>query len=251
MKRSNGSMSMKKLSWTYYGIAFDSSSLRRQRNPIITLKRFSSIRSDSNSNNIINPNNQQQLFEMPSNMIRIGNVERKQNHLSSCPSLIPSGYIKELVRMTTTGTNNNTRYDNIELNELIHLLPQTMIQHLQWIMIKDNIQQDIILIGVPGDNALYRKHLILSYAELMQREIEIVTLSSDITADYDLKQRREIIMNTNNGHTEVQYYNQGPVRSALYGRILLLDGGLQTVDRNVLPTLNNLLENREMNLDDG
>jgi MoxR-like ATPase len=44
--------------------------------------------------------------------------------------------------------------------------------------------------------------------------------------------------------------HQAPVRAALHGRLLILDG-LEKAERNVLPTLNNLLENRELSLDDG
>ncbi|KAL0082790.1 AAA domain-containing protein [Phycomyces blakesleeanus] len=40
------------------------------------------------------------------------------------------------------------------------------------------------------------------------------------------------------------------VRAAIHGRILVLDG-IEKAERNVLPILNNLLENREMSLDDG
>jgi hypothetical protein len=36
----------------------------------------------------------------------------------------------------------------------------------------------------------------------------------------------------------------------LYGRVLVIDG-VEKAERNVLPILNNLLENREMQLDDG
>ena len=43
---------------------------------------------------------------------------------------------------------------------------------------------------------------------------------------------------------------QCAVRAALQGRILVLDG-VEKAERNVLPVLNNLLENREMQLDDG
>ena len=40
------------------------------------------------------------------------------------------------------------------------------------------------------------------------------------------------------------------MRAAVHGRILVIDG-IERAERNVLPTLNNLLENREMGLDDG
>jgi len=40
------------------------------------------------------------------------------------------------------------------------------------------------------------------------------------------------------------------VRAAIHGRILVLDG-VEHTERNVLPILNNLLENREMHLENG
>lgn len=43
---------------------------------------------------------------------------------------------------------------------------------------------------------------------------------------------------------------QCAVKAALDGRVLILEG-IEKAERNVLPVLNNLLENREMQLDDG
>lgn len=40
------------------------------------------------------------------------------------------------------------------------------------------------------------------------------------------------------------------MRAAVHGRVLVLEG-IEKAERNVLPLLNNLLENREMQLDDG
>ncbi|KAJ3293424.1 hypothetical protein HDU79_000368, partial [Rhizoclosmatium sp. JEL0117] len=62
--------------------------------------------------------------------------------------------------------------------------------------------------------------------------------------DGDLKQRREIQNGT------AFYTDQASVRAAIHGRILILDG-IEKAERNVLPIINNLLENREMALDDG
>lgn len=73
--------------------------------------------------------------------------------------------------------------------------------------------------------------------------IEYVALSKDVT-DADLKQRRELKNGTS------YYVDQAAVRAAIHGRILVLDG-IEKAERNVLPILNNLLENREMTLDDG
>lgn len=40
------------------------------------------------------------------------------------------------------------------------------------------------------------------------------------------------------------------MRAAIEGRVLVLEG-IEKAERNVLPVLNNLLENREMQLEDG
>ena len=49
---------------------------------------------------------------------------------------------------------------------------------------------------------------------------------------------------------EFKTHTHTQVRAALLGRVLILDG-LEKAERNVLPALNNLLENREMQLEDG
>lgn len=40
------------------------------------------------------------------------------------------------------------------------------------------------------------------------------------------------------------------MKAAIEGRVLILEG-IEKAERNVLPVLNNLLENREMHLEDG
>ncbi|KAH9488726.1 hypothetical protein Btru_059448 [Bulinus truncatus] len=84
---------------------------------------------------------------------------------------------------------------------------------------------------------------IIFFKQLTKRELEYVALSRD-TTESDLKQRREIESGT------ASYIDQCAVRAALEGRILVLEG-IEKAERNVLPVLNNLLENREMQLDDG
>ncbi|KAJ8326810.1 hypothetical protein O5D80_004253 [Batrachochytrium dendrobatidis] len=117
---------------------------------------------------------------------------------------------------------------------------QDMIAHLRWMAQKDLLGQDMFLTGDPGP---LRRHLVLRYAQLSQREIEYVAISRDVS-DTDLKQRREIKNGT------AFYIDQACVRAAIFGRLLILDG-VEKAERNVLPLLNNLLENREMALDDG
>lgn len=51
-------------------------------------------------------------------------------------------------------------------------------------------------------------------------------------------------------HAAFVSWEQCAVRAATEGRTLILEG-LEKAERNVLPVLNNLLENREMQLEDG
>ncbi|KAF9204985.1 von Willebrand factor A domain-containing protein 8 [Haplosporangium sp. Z 27] len=117
---------------------------------------------------------------------------------------------------------------------------QEILRHLRWMMQKDKLRQDMFLIGPPGH---LRRSIALKFAELTNREVEYVPLSKDVT-ESDLKQRREIVGGT------AYYVDQACVRAATEGRILILDG-IEKAERNVLPVLNNLLENREMALEDG
>uniref|UniRef100_A0A8C9U383 von Willebrand factor A domain-containing protein 8 n=1 Tax=Scleropages formosus TaxID=113540 RepID=A0A8C9U383_SCLFO len=128
----------------------------------------------------------------------------------------------------------------VPVNHMMDTMPQTVAQHLRWIMQKDLLGQDVFLIGPPGP---LRRSIAMQYLELTKREVEYVALSRD-TTETDLKQRREIRAGT------AFYVDQCAVRAATQGRILILEG-LEKAERNVLPVLNNLLENREMQLEDG
>lgn len=77
-------------------------------------------------------------------------------------------------------------------------LSQDWLSHLRWIMQKDNLAQDVFLIGKPGS---LRRTLAMSYLELTQREVEYICLSRD-TTEADIKQRREIVNGT------AKYYDQ-------------------------------------------
>lgn len=119
-------------------------------------------------------------------------------------------------------------------------VPPETRKHLRWMMQKDLLGQDIFLIGRPSP---LRRSMAMQYLELTGREAEFVALSRD-TTESDLKQRREIVQGT------AHYIDQSAVRAAKEGRILILEG-IEKAERNVLPVLNNLLENREMHLEDG
>lgn len=96
------------------------------------------------------------------------------------------------------------------------------------------------MVGPPGP---HKRQLAFRFGEVIQRELEYLSISRD-TTEADLKQRAEVV------HGSLHYVDQSPVRCALFGRILVLDG-IEKAERNVLPTLNNLLENRELSLEDG
>ncbi|KAJ8722262.1 hypothetical protein PYW08_004664 [Mythimna loreyi] len=131
------------------------------------------------------------------------------------------------------------KYLTIEDAE-IKALSQSTLRNLRWMMQKDLLGQDMFLLGRPGPS---RRKVALQYLELTQRELEYVALSRD-TTEADLKQRREIQSST------ATYFDQSAVRAAVEGRVLVLEG-IEKAERNVLPVLNNLLENREMHLEDG
>ena len=99
----------------------------------------------------------------------------------------------------------------------------------------------MFLVGPPS---IIKRRLALSYAEMTNTPVHTATLSHD-TTESDLKQRREI-----DNYRNACFVDQPTVRAAVEGGILLLDG-IEEAERNVLPMLNNLLENREMNLEDG
>lgn len=119
-------------------------------------------------------------------------------------------------------------------------VPQSIVTHLQWMMQKDSLKQDMFLIGPPGP---LRRNIAMMFLELTRREFEYMSLSRD-TTESDLKQRRELVAGT------AFHAEQCAVRAALQGRVLVLEG-VEKAERNVLPILNNLLENREMQMEDG
>ena len=88
-----------------------------------------------------------------------------------------------------------------------------------------------------------RRRLALAYCEMTNRDVEYISLSRD-SSEADLKQRREI------RSSSTIFEDQCAVRAATEGRVLILEG-IEKAERNVLPVLNNLLENREMQLEDG
>ena len=107
-----------------------------------------------------------------------------------------------------------------------------MLDALAWLMKKSQLRQDVYLLGAPGPQL---RQLAFRFCEVLDREAEYVAISRD-TTESDLKQRREIRGGS------VVYSDQPVVQAALHGRVLVLEG-LEKAERNLLPILNNLLEN--------
>ncbi|CAF3863180.1 unnamed protein product [Adineta steineri] len=147
--------------------------------------------------------------------------------------------IGSVTRAVTPRIDNNQSLIPIFYYEK-NLFPPSFVRHLEWLMKKDKLGQDALFVGPPGPT---RRHLILAYLELTRKPYQYLQLTRD-TTDSDIKQRREIQNKT------ALFINQAAVNAAIYGHTLVLDG-LEKTERNVLPILNNLLENREMNLDNG
>ncbi|KAI9029241.1 AAA domain-containing protein [Hyaloraphidium curvatum] len=145
--------------------------------------------------------------------------------------------------------------------------------HLAWMAKKEALAQDMFLLGPPGP---LRRHLALAFCALARREAEYVVLHRDTSAESDLKQRREITRDERNRPAVVdndpavpgapppdafeeahggirlkaEWVDAAAVTAAIEGRVLILEG-VEKCELNVLPVLNNLLENREVNLEDG
>ncbi|KAK4055403.1 hypothetical protein OIO90_003241 [Microbotryomycetes sp. JL221] len=116
-----------------------------------------------------------------------------------------------------------------------------IVDDLEWMLQKNLLGQDMFLIGAPGP---YARRLANTFASLLNKPIEFVALHRDV-GEADLKQSREIRRGGS-----LEYVDSAAVRAAKLGSILVLDG-IERCERGVLPTLNNLLENREINLEDG
>ena len=153
---------------------------------------------------------------------------------------------QHLNRVTTSSSSQRNRPELIPLVENGLLDSQWAQGHLRWMAQKDALDQDMFLLGA---HSPIRRQLAFRYCEITQRECEYVALTAD-TSESDLKARRELRRVEGSTQLSVLWEDQAVVRAALNGRILIIEG-FEKAERNVLPVLNNLLENREMQLEDG
>ena len=158
--------------------------------------------------------------------IKVGSVVMRI-HKPDAPHKVPLGFVQALQIHSSAAAETTSRQ-------------QQCLQTIKFVMQKLQLEQDVFLLGSPG---VLRRRIALAICELLQLECEFVQLSAD-TTESSIKQRREIASGTS------RFVDGAAVRAAIHGRVLVLEG-MEKAERNVLPVLNNLLENREMQLDDG
>ena len=151
--------------------------------------------------------------------------------LSSTRKAVIDGEVEVVVRGQTKRTKS------------LEALPRSLLEDLKWLAQRDALGQDAVLVTPPGERSRARQ-VAMAFGELVESEVYYVGISAD-TSEGDLRQRREI--DTKRGS---YFVDAPPVVAAKRGGLLILDG-LERAERNVLPTLNNLLQNRSMSLDDG
>ncbi|KAF9011991.1 AAA domain-containing protein [Cyathus striatus] len=131
-----------------------------------------------------------------------------------------------------------TRYGMLML-----LDPQNPVNldNLHFMLQKYLLGQDIFLVSQPGP---YARRLAMTFASIINTEYEYIALHRDV-GETELKQGREIRKGGN-----LVYVDSPAVNAVKHGRLLILEG-IEKAERGIMPVLNNLLENREMNLEDG
>ena len=121
-----------------------------------------------------------------------------------------------------------------------HALPlreEAVLETLRWMMKKTLLGQDMFLLAPPGPLARW---FALRFCELAARECVCISITPD-TTESDLKQRREIVGKS------LAFVDSAAVTAAKRGWVLVIEG-LELAERGVVTVLNNLLENREMQL---
>jgi MoxR-like ATPase len=143
------------------------------------------------------------------------------------------------VELPVYAPNDPTRLPDERL--LLSLEDPITLESLEWMAKKYALGQDMFLLSQPGP---YARRLALTFAALLQLPVEHVALHRDV-GEAELLQTRNLEKGGNLSYTD------GPVvRAMKMGGILILEG-VERAERNVLPLLNNILENREQDLPDG
>ncbi|KAF7342156.1 von Willebrand factor A domain-containing protein 8 [Mycena venus] len=134
-----------------------------------------------------------------------------------------------------------SRLPHSRSQDLLDVDDPVNLDNLHFMLQKYLLGQDIFLVSQPGP---YARRLALTFASIINSEYEYIALHRDV-GETELKQGREIHSGGN-----LVYVDSPAVNAVKHGRILILEG-IEKAERGIMPVLNNLLENREMNLDDG
>ncbi|KAI0315297.1 AAA domain-containing protein [Amylostereum chailletii] len=126
-------------------------------------------------------------------------------------------------------------------SSLLDTTDSLTLRNLHFILQKYLLGQDVFLLSQPGP---YARRLAMTFCSMINAEYEHIALHRDV-GETELKQGREIRAGGN-----LVYVDSAAVRAVKYGRVLIIEG-IEKAERGIMPVLNNLLENREMNLDDG
>ncbi|KAF8150343.1 AAA domain-containing protein [Pholiota molesta] len=126
-------------------------------------------------------------------------------------------------------------------SHLLDINDPVNVDNLHFILQKYLLGQDVFLVSQPGP---YARRLAMTFASIINSEYEYIALHRDV-GETELKQGREIRKGGN-----LVYVDSPAVNAVKHGRLLILEG-IEKAERGIMPVLNNLLENREMNLDDG
>ncbi|KAJ7616381.1 AAA domain-containing protein [Mycena polygramma] len=138
-------------------------------------------------------------------------------------------------------SNHPSRLPHSRAQDLLDVEDAVNLDNLHFMLQKYLLGQDIFLVSQPGP---YARRLALTFASIINSEYEYIALHRDV-GETELKQGREIRSGGN-----LVYVDSPAVNAVKHGRILILEG-IEKAERGIMPVLNNLLENREMNLDDG
>ncbi|KAJ7628770.1 AAA domain-containing protein [Roridomyces roridus] len=184
---------------------------------------------------------QQALRRLPGLGIRVMAPKRRLAHILG--TLKPP---TEVVGTLTLGdivydVPASTRPSRLPHSKDLDVEDPVNLDNLHFMLQKYILGQDIFLVSQPGP---YARRLAMTFASLVNSEYEYIALHRDV-GETELKQGREIRSGGN-----LVYVDSPAVNAVKYGRILILEG-IEKAERGIMPILNNLLENREMNLDDG
>ncbi|KAG5728425.1 hypothetical protein E4T56_gene18957 [Termitomyces sp. T112] len=166
---------------------------------------------------------------------RLKHILQELTPLPESVGTLKLGDITYEVPAALTPSRLSRSKDLLDINDAVNR------DHLHFLLQKHLLGQDVFLVSQPGP---YARRLAMTFASLINAEYEYIALHRDV-GETELKQGREIKRGGN-----LVYVDSPAVSAVKHGRLLILEG-IEKAERGIMPVLNNLLENREMNLDDG